>query len=84
VVDVQKASGQTSEVRGEENGTYQYFGRVFFADLGPARFGVEAGIPWRMASMSRVSFLPAAGRQAFIRGGRMNGTLPRFRGSTGP
>lgn len=43
VVDVQKASGQTSEVRGEEKGTYQYFGRVFFADLGPARFGVEVG-----------------------------------------
>jgi hypothetical protein len=42
-VDVQEASGQTSEVRGEDTGMYQFFGRVFFADLGAARLGVEVG-----------------------------------------
>lgn len=43
IVDVQEASGQTSEVLGEDKGMYQVFGRVFFADLGPARVGVEVG-----------------------------------------
>lgn len=42
-VDVQEASGQSSEVRGEDTGMYQFFGRVFFADIGAARLGVEVG-----------------------------------------
>ncbi len=43
IVDVQKASGQSGEVRAEEQGMYQVYGRFFFMPVGRAMLGAEAG-----------------------------------------
>lgn len=43
VVDVEKASGQSGEVRAEEQAMYQIFGRFLFMPVGRAMLGVEAG-----------------------------------------